>query len=298
MGRTLKRVPLDFNWPLNTVWGGYLNPHARQSSKCDDCDGSGYAPMAKLFNDQWYGEAPFDPVEYGASPLRRDSPLLAEVARRNVERSPDYYGTGEASIARETDRLWRLWRGQWCHHLIQADVDALVQDDRLWDFTRVPKTPEQAEIVAAKIAAGENSWLPFNNGYIPTAAEVNEWSILGMGHDGSNAYTCVKARCKREGVDLMCPTCHGDGCLWPPGIEELYEAWKPTEPPAGEGYQLWSTTSEGEPISPVFDSLDQLCEYASVNCTTFGYNKTTAERWKEMLESDFVHHQDGNMIFM
>ena len=27
MGRELKRVPLDFQWPENKVWDGYLNPH-------------------------------------------------------------------------------------------------------------------------------------------------------------------------------------------------------------------------------------------------------------------------------
>lgn len=27
MGREIKRVPLDFDWPLNKVWKGYVNPH-------------------------------------------------------------------------------------------------------------------------------------------------------------------------------------------------------------------------------------------------------------------------------
>lgn len=27
MGREVRRVPLDFDWPLNKVWEGYLNPH-------------------------------------------------------------------------------------------------------------------------------------------------------------------------------------------------------------------------------------------------------------------------------
>lgn len=27
MGREIKRVPLDFEWPLNKVWEGFLNPH-------------------------------------------------------------------------------------------------------------------------------------------------------------------------------------------------------------------------------------------------------------------------------
>ena len=27
MGRELKRVPLDFDWPLNKPWEGFVNPH-------------------------------------------------------------------------------------------------------------------------------------------------------------------------------------------------------------------------------------------------------------------------------
>ncbi|MCG7945868.1 MAG: hypothetical protein N0C84_05925 [Candidatus Thiodiazotropha taylori] len=38
MGRELKRVPMDFDWPMNTPWNGYLNPHYRE---CQDCDGTG-----------------------------------------------------------------------------------------------------------------------------------------------------------------------------------------------------------------------------------------------------------------
>lgn len=38
MGRELKRVVLDFDWPLHKVWDGYVNPYYR---KCDVCDGRG-----------------------------------------------------------------------------------------------------------------------------------------------------------------------------------------------------------------------------------------------------------------
>lgn len=69
-------------------------------------------------------------------------------------------------------------------------------------------------------------------------------------------------------------------------------------PPEGDGYQLWETTSEGSPITPVFKTLDELCEYAEEHCTTFGSFKATKEEWKEMLTRDFVHHKDGNFIFI
>lgn len=49
--------------------------------------------------------------------------------------------------------------------------------------------------------------------------------------------------------------------------------------------QLYETTSEGTPISPVFhkEDFDKLCEYAANNCTTFASYKATKEKWEEML---------------
>ena len=69
-------------------------------------------------------------------------------------------------------------------------------------------------------------------------------------------------------------------------------------PPSGEGYQLWETTSEGSPVSPVFDSLDVLCEWCEKYATTFGSFKASKEEWKQMLLEDFVHHREGNVIFL
>ena len=235
---------------------------------------------AALFYDQWYGNAPFDPVAYGAEPLPIDHPVIRQNAESNVERAPDYYRTTtesaassefkviamlgfgrddrawvpfptfdrKAAIRREIQRLHRLFVEQWSHHLIQADVDALVAHDRLWDFTRVPINEAQEKIVAEELARGKNSWLPTSNGYHPTAAEVNAWSIGGSGHDGCNAGICVKERCKREGVPYACARCAGSGQIWPTlEIERQYEDWTKTDPPKGDGYQLWEDCSEGIP---------------------------------------------------
>jgi len=49
------------------------------------------------------------------------------------------------------------------------------------------------------------------------------------------------------------------------------------EPPVGEGYQLWETTSEGSPCTPVFTTLDELCEYAEKNVSTFADIMATKE---------------------
>jgi hypothetical protein len=56
------------------------------------------------------------------------------------------------------------------------------------------------------------------------------------------------------------------------------------EPPKGNGYQLWETTSEGSPVSPVFETLDELCEWCEANATTFADFKATKEEWKQILK--------------
>lgn len=69
-------------------------------------------------------------------------------------------------------------------------------------------------------------------------------------------------------------------------------------PPKGEGYQLWETTTEGSPMSPVFTTLDELCEWCEINATTFAHFKATKEQWKSMLEDDCVCHKEGNVVFL
>jgi len=53
MGREVKRVPLDFDYPVNMVWKGYINPY--RSIECKPCDGSGSGPNYKQLSDDWYG---------------------------------------------------------------------------------------------------------------------------------------------------------------------------------------------------------------------------------------------------
>jgi hypothetical protein len=36
MGRELKRVPLDFDWPQDKIWDGYINPHYQKCPACEN----------------------------------------------------------------------------------------------------------------------------------------------------------------------------------------------------------------------------------------------------------------------
>jgi hypothetical protein len=249
MGREIRRVPLDFDWELSKVWHGFLMPDKFDETKCPDCKG-GYSKRYEYLHALWYGNVPFDPAETGSTPLRAETPAVRAFAERNVERSPDYYGRGELAIAMEGQRLAELFNSQWSHHLTQDDVDALVEAGRLMDLTHT--------------WTRENGWQAKEPAVHPTAAEVNEWSLRGFGHDGINAYVVVKARCEREGVAVTCSTCDGHGSFEAyEGQRAEAEAWERTEPPAGEGWQLWETVSEGSPISPVFATAEELAGWMS-----------------------------------
>jgi hypothetical protein len=251
MGRELKRVALDFDWPLNKTWKGFINDRPHTAVTCSDCEGTGYSKHAKHLSDQWYGKVPFDPAETGSKLLTVDSPPVRAFAERNVDGDGGGYyyraaGTRDRELAVRTEaqRLIELWNNMWMHHLNQADVDALIAEDRLCDLTST--------------WSKKDGWKKKEN-VVVTAEQVNAWGIGGMGHDSINSGICIEARCKREGQPYLCSKCNGDGSAWPSKAEEeFYDAWEETEPPAGEGYQIWETVSEGSPVSPVFASPEDL----------------------------------------
>lgn len=249
MSREIRRVPLDFTWPLNKVWEGYLTPEQFREEKCPDCR-NGYSARAQNLFDLWYGYVPFRPEDNGSVPLTPSTPVVREFAERNVSRSPEYYGVGETAVAREAQRLCGLWNGMWSHHIADVDVSALVEAGRLTDFTHT--------------WTRETGWQKIDPPVVPTAEQVNEWSIRGFGHDALNASVVVRARCEREGVDDTCGTCQGHSTLEAyEGQRAEGEVWaeQDHEPPKGEGWQLWETVSEGSPVSPVFATAEELAQW-------------------------------------
>ncbi len=264
MGRKLMRVPLDFTWDTNKIWEGYRNPYYEYKIKCEHCDGSGLNEKTREIDDAWYG-----------------------------------YHLPDDFVYVDDTKTRRYNNNAWCNHITEVEIKALLENDRLWDFTRVPINDEQRQIVAKKIASGENKWLPFNNGYIPTPEEVNQWNRNCIGHDSCNRWICVKARAENLGVYGECEHCKGEGEVWEnTGYQYLRDNWVQIEPPTGDGYQLWETTSEGSPESPVFETLEALCEWCEDNATTFSDYKATKEEWIRMLSDDMVVHKEGNIVFL
>lgn len=134
----------------------------------------------------------------------------------------------------------------------------------------------------------------------PSADKVNEWNRTSMGHDSINQWICVEARAKHLGVYGKCEFCEGKGQFWySDEIEQLYENFEGYPPPEGEGFQLWSTTTEGHPMTPVFASLELLCEHLDKEkVSSFGSFTASKVEWMRMLDSGHVYHKEGNKIFI
>lgn len=249
MGREIKRVALDFEWPMGKTWEGFLQPEqpTPAGEDCPDCEG-GTSPYARTLEDKWYGYLFFSPEETGSVPFGPDHPIVRSRATRNIGPSSQHYGDVEAAIAAEAQRLADLFNKSWSHHLSQEDVDALTAAGRLFEFTHA--------------WTKEDGWQPVDPPVQPTAAQVNEWSLQGIGHDWLNAQTVIEARCEREGTPLVCTRCNGRGKLPLEGQAHIEdEPWKATPPPAGPGWQVWETVTEGSPVSPVFATSDELADW-------------------------------------
>lgn len=186
---------------------------------------------------------------------RRDCPFCdgTHLNPETKQIDDDWYDFGH------TGRRWR-------DSITDDEVAALIEAGRLIDFTHR--------------WTGEE-WKPLDPPRVPTAAEVNEWSRHKMGHDAINKWICVKARATRLGVYGHCPHCDEDGGIWrTPEDRAAYEAWTPTDPPTGEAWQAWETTSEGSPISPPCASPEALARWLTDNnASAFGGLGATYEQW-------------------
>lgn len=244
MSREVRRIAVDFDWPLRKVWQGYQMPAELGSLPCPDCE-NGCSPRAHHWYQLWYGYIPFKPEDNGSTPFTPETPEVRAFAERNVGNAPDFYGAGEWAIQREAQRLADHFNNGWLHHLNADDVAALVEAGRLHDLTHT--------------WVKGDGWQPKNPPYVPTPDEVNRWSLQGFGHDSINQWVCVRARCAKEGVPYECQTCGGSAASWRSDEHKTaHEAWESTEPPEGEGWQVWETVSEGSPVTPVFATRDEL----------------------------------------
>jgi hypothetical protein len=57
------------------------------------------------------------------------------------------------------------------------------------------------------------------------------------------------------------------------------------DPPNGDGFQMWETTSDGSPISPVFETPEELAKWlADTGTSSFGYKTESYETWLKFIK--------------
>jgi hypothetical protein len=162
------------------------------------------------------------------------------------------------------DFYGRDYRGGWRDQITQDEVEALQAKGRLRRWNR------------------EGGWEK-----VPglTAAEVNAAQARGFGgdfcHDAINRWILVETRARRLGVYGSCEFCGGDGEVWATeAIKAAHEAWEDFEPPAGPGWQVWETTSDGSPITPVFATPEELARWCADNAASIlGSDTLPYEEW-------------------
>lgn len=265
MGRILKRVPLDFKWSLKQKWKGYLNPY--RSYRCEACDGGGYNEGTKKIYDEWYN---FENAVYKRNPYKPNARYNATAHNNNIT---------------------------------ESEVEALVRGGRLSDLMDSKYHFNDEKNVWEKLDMSvpykDRKWVECEQPTFPTPEEVNRWNLEStFGHDSINAHICVRTRAKELGVYDMCECCGGDGEIWfSDEIKELSYNWERVDPPVGEGYQMWENTSEGSPQSPVFETLDELCEWCSENASIFGTSQfVSKEEWMKCLGGDELLIKDGVIL--
>jgi hypothetical protein len=171
----------------------------------------------------------------------------------------------------------------WHDKIGQAEVDMLVDEQRLhqWNLWDVVSLPEPHEL------SDEGHPIKYrrvrNDRPTPSAAEVNAVENAHHVHDEINRMYLVRFRCERLGITMECPTCKGRCVI---ADDDEYEAeeraadeWKRTEPPMGEGWQLWETVSEGSPDSPVFATPEELADWCAANAEPFHGMSWTRGQW-------------------
>jgi hypothetical protein len=184
MGREVKRVALDFDWPMDKVWDGFLNPHY---SECKACGGSGSTIASKRLTD-----------------LVSLLLISGDDARRGK-----------------------------CHPY----------------FYDAPLHNTAGDVVCGKDMTELTTGLA---GRAPSF----------MGHDACDRWSAAKKIIAAAGLPEtwgVCAECKGEG--QDPSKKADYDAWTRTEPPTGDGWQIWETVSEGSPISPVFARPEELARW-------------------------------------
>ncbi|UTC28789.1 hypothetical protein MARCHEWKA_02770 [Brevundimonas phage vB_BpoS-Marchewka] len=277
MGRSVKRVALDFVAPM-TAWAGYIRPDEGVST-CPDCGGLAQSPFANHLQSLWWGQHGEDYTQQGdaagAHRWTAEDPEIRHQAQRSVMASPGFYVNAltemqrfiaaqrpetplteddlgrpevEAAIVREAARLAALHNTKWMARLTDTDLEAILAAEH-----GIPPHLTGTFDREAKV------WVPFDPAPVFTARQI---SAMNLSHSQIGQSACMDRVIREAGESWDCPNpdCHGGAVYDSPGIKAALDAWVRTEPPEGEGWQMWQTVSDG-PISPVFATAHGLAHW-------------------------------------
>lgn len=269
MGRELRRVPLDFDWPHGKVWTGFLNPHfvPCPAEATNQCIG-GYTPAGK-----W---------------LDSVSRLIGLIGQQAVaEPHKDELRARGSSFPHPYLEEW----SQAPRVDMPREVVAAIRELEPYDA--------RVRAHLAYVREHPPRLLSFGTELVALTSGLAKGKRIDSMAGSEVSWEIAKTLREAAGVDDDWGTCRVcDGHAQDPASQEAYDAWKETPPPTGEGFQLWETTSEGSPSSPVFATLDELCAWCADNATTFGSSKASAAQWRTMLNDGHVFHAEGNMVFV
>ena len=133
MGRELRRVPIDFNWPVNKTWEGFLNPYYRECPHCK----AGYSPsydiVAKHINGLMWDQA------------TREDKNVAAITTFLCGRSPDrgFFGHDSSDAWSAITKIGKLaglpesWTA--CGYCHGEGIDPLIKESyEEWEPTGPP----------------------------------------------------------------------------------------------------------------------------------------------------------------
>ncbi len=106
-----------------------------------------------------------------------------------------------------------------------------------------------------------------------------------------NPIPCRSCTDGKNSKDEYCTTCEGESEVWPQvqpasyEVDQLPSYYREGSPSAHEwGWQMWETTSEGSPISPVCDTPEELARWLADNgASSFADSTATYEQWLAMI---------------
>ncbi len=256
MGREVKRVPVDFDWPTNEVWQGFLRPNDLEGVPCLACNASGQTHFGWWMQNVMHLVAMLATDVHEQAAQRPMHPWLQEFSRAHGHF--EYLHDGEWTSAEALHR-GGMRPGQAFREMSSRFVVDRPGEDALKFFHGILRSH-----YAHRFAQDDEYAKYYNPDTLPPVEQVG--GSIGHSSGGSGSGNIQSALldvlASASGVDFVCPECNGEGAT------EAYEgqfaardAWEPSDPPTGEGWQLWETVSEGSPVSPVFPDAEGLAQW-------------------------------------